>query len=120
MTVQYDGTLVRIDHMFSKVCGHGWIATKSSLVAIRSIPRCKQRATPLCTEFRSAPAGDQSTLSAVRDAIGAVAGGAAKSDVLAATGLSNGQWTAVINALLAEGTVTKTGAKRGTRYHLKD
>ncbi len=27
---------------------------------------------------------------------------------------------AAINALLAEGRVTKTGAKRGTRYHLKE
>ncbi len=69
---------------------------------------------------RAAPAVEQSTLDAVRDAIGTVAGGAAKSDVLAATGLSSGQWTAAINALLAEGTVIKTGAKRGTRYHVKE
>ncbi len=81
-------------------------------------PKAQTRSKP--SPKRSAPAGDQSTLDAVRDAIGAVAGGAAKSDVLAATGLSSGQWTAAINALLAEGAVTKTGAKRGTRYHLEE
>ncbi len=80
---------------------------------MRSILRRKQRATTLCTGFRTALAVDQSTLNAV-------AGGAAKSDVLGATGLSSGQWTAVIKALLGEWAVTKTGTKRGTRYHLKE
>ncbi len=69
---------------------------------------------------RSASTVDRSTLSAVRDAIGAIGGGAAKSDVLAAAGLSDGQWNQAIQVLLGEGTVTKTGAKRGTRYHLKE
>ncbi len=87
-----------------------------SMPAQSSRTQTRSRASPK----RSAPAVDQSTLNAVRDAIGTVAGGAAKSDVLAATGLSSGQWTTVINALLDEGRVVKTGAKRGTRYHLKD
>ncbi len=113
MPVQYDSIRIRVVPMFPMVSEFGQIATGTSLVAIRSILQCKQRATTLCTGFRSAPAVDQSTLNAV-------AGGAAKSDVLAATGLSSGQWTAAINALLAEGSVTKTGAKRGTRYHLKE
>ncbi len=70
--------------------------------------------------FRSASAVDQSRLLLARSAIGTVAGGAAKSDVLAATGLSSSQWSGAINTLLGEGTVVKTGAKRGTRYHLKE
>ncbi len=44
----------------------------------------------------------------------------AKSDVLAVTDLTDGQWNKAIDALLADGTVTRTGAKHGTRYHLKD
>jgi hypothetical protein len=66
----------------------------------------------------STAAPDGATLDVVRQAIGAGNGGASKSDVLAATGLSDAQWNAAINALLADGVVTKTGAARGTRYHL--
>ena len=54
----------------------------------------------------------------MKQAIAAGNGGASKSDVLAATGLTDAQWNAAINALLADGAVTKTGAARGTRYHL--
>ena len=63
-------------------------------------------------------APDAATLEAVRQAIAAGNGAASKSDVLAATGLTDAQWNAAINALLAEGAVTKTGAARGTRYRL--
>jgi hypothetical protein len=58
------------------------------------------------------------TLEAVKRAILAGEGGASKSDVLAATGLTDAQWNVAISALLADGSVTKTGAARGTRYHL--
>jgi hypothetical protein len=58
------------------------------------------------------------TLDAVKQAIAAAAGGTSKSEVLAATGLTDAQWNIAINALLAAGTVIKTGAARGTRYHL--
>ena len=58
------------------------------------------------------------TLDAVKQAIAAAQGGTNKSEVLTATGLTDAQWNAAINALLAAGTVTKTGAGRGTRYHL--
>jgi hypothetical protein len=61
---------------------------------------------------------DAATLAAVRRAIAAGNGGASKSDVLSATGVTDAQWNVVINALLADGVVTKTGAARGTRYHL--
>lgn len=61
---------------------------------------------------------DQAVLDQVRSAIATLGGNAAKSDILATAGLSTSQWSPVINALLADGSVTKTGQKRGTRYHL--
>jgi hypothetical protein len=61
---------------------------------------------------------DPQTLAAVQQALRAAAEGASKADVLAATGLSDAQWNGAIAALLAEGLVTKSGAGRGTRYHL--
>ncbi len=58
------------------------------------------------------------TLDAVKQAIASSEDGVSKSDVLAATGLTDAQWNVAINALIADGVVTKTGAARGTRYHL--
>lgn len=66
---------------------------------------------------RSPQPVDDVTLTAVCEAIASVAEGASKSDVLAATGLSDGEWNRAIQALLERGDVTRTGAKRGTRYH---
>lgn len=40
----------------------------------------------------------------------------AKADILAATGISNGQWNAAISELLAGGRVERQGERRGTRY----
>jgi hypothetical protein len=57
-------------------------------------------------------------LDVIKQAIAAAQGATSKSEVLAATGLSDVQWNRAINALLAAGTVTKTGAGRGTRYQL--
>ena len=57
-------------------------------------------------------------LDTVRQAIASSQGGIGKAEVLAATGLSDAQWNIAINALLAAGTVARTGAARGTRYHL--
>lgn len=65
----------------------------------------------------SAASMDEATLTAVRAAIAAVADGASKADVLAATSLSDGDWNRAIAALLDRGDVTRTGQKRGTRYH---
>lgn len=59
---------------------------------------------------------DSTTLEAVKRAIAEGIGGVSKSDVLAATGLTDAQWNAAINALLTDGSVTKIGAGRGTRY----
>jgi hypothetical protein len=61
---------------------------------------------------------DPAALEAVRQAIAAGVDGVSKSDVVAATGLTDAQWNAAIDALLSAGTVTKSGAARGTRYHV--
>lgn len=60
---------------------------------------------------------DPATLDAVKSAIASIAGGASKADVLTATGLSESEWNKAITALLDRGEVTRTGQKRGTRYH---
>jgi hypothetical protein len=64
-------------------------------------------------------APDPAVMDSVKQAIEATGDGASKADVVAATGLSDAQWNAAIAALLAEGSVVKTGAGRGTRYQLK-
>ncbi len=61
---------------------------------------------------------DEGVLEAVRKAIAAVPGGASKADVIAATGLTDGQWNAAIRELLTRGQVTRTGTRRGARYHV--
>jgi hypothetical protein len=60
---------------------------------------------------------DEATLRAVKAAIASVAGGVSKADVLVATGLSDSDWSNAIATLLDRGDVTRTGQKRGTRYH---
>jgi hypothetical protein len=67
---------------------------------------------------RGSSAPEPAVLDTVRQAIASSQGGIGKAEVLAATGLSDAQWNIAINALLAAGTVTRTGAARGTRYHL--
>lgn len=44
----------------------------------------------------------------------------AKTDVLAATGITNGQWNTGIADLIAGGRVERQGDRRGTRYRAKD
>jgi hypothetical protein len=80
--------------------------------------------TPVASTPRPAarePAPDvtvsDATLAAVRGAIGAIADGASKADVLATTGLSDADWNKAIAVLLDRGQVSRTGQKRGTRYH---
>ncbi|MFN6960600.1 MAG: Eco57I restriction-modification methylase domain-containing protein [Rhodocyclaceae bacterium] len=43
-----------------------------------------------------------------------------KSDILAATGITDGQWNAAIAELLASGRVERQGEKRGARYGIVD
>jgi hypothetical protein len=54
----------------------------------------------------------------VQAAIATVPYGASRADVLAATGISAAQWTAAIRALLAAGSVSQTGERRGARYQI--
>ena len=58
-------------------------------------------------------------MDSIKQVIEAAGDGTSKADVLAATGLSDAQWNGAIAALLAEGSIVKTGAGRGTRYQLK-
>ena len=44
----------------------------------------------------------------------------AKADVLAATGITDGQWNAAINDLIASGRVERQGERRGARYRAED
>lgn len=60
---------------------------------------------------------DEATLDAVKAAIVRMADGASKADVLASTGLSDADWNKTIAVLLDRGDVSRTGQKRGTRYH---
>jgi DNA-binding IclR family transcriptional regulator len=57
-------------------------------------------------------------LERVKSVIGNAPGGASKADVLSETGLSESRWNAVVNALIEQGDVTRTGERRATRYHL--
>jgi hypothetical protein len=43
----------------------------------------------------------------------------AKTDVLAATGITEGQWSAAIATLISDGRIERQGQKRGTQYRLK-
>jgi len=86
-------------------------ATASSTVSAEPRERAPRQNT-------SARTADAAGLDEIRSAIATLGGNAAKSDILETAGLSASQWTPAINALLADGSVTKTGQKRGTRYHL--
>lgn len=86
----------------------------------RASPRASAPPKPTPAATRASAAGtavDEATLRAVKAAIASVADGASKADVLAATGLTDGDWNKAIAALLDRGDVTRTGQKRGTRYH---
>lgn len=108
-------------------------AVKAALASLLSAPSpkgsarkrgsraAKKRATPATPSPAKASADlDEATLATIRHAIAQVAGGASKSDVLAATGISNAEWTRAIALLLERGEVTQSGQKRGTRYHALD
>jgi hypothetical protein len=46
--------------------------------------------------------------------------GAGRAEILAGTGLGEGDWTAAIDGLTSAGLVVKTGQKRGTKYALSE
>ena len=51
--------------------------------------------------------------------LGAHDGWHAKADVLAATGITDGQWNAAIADLISGGRVERQGEKRGARYRIQ-
>jgi hypothetical protein len=75
-----------------------------------------ERGAPAPAVQSAAP--DTGVQVAVERRLAASNGDAGNPEVLAATGLTDAQWNAAINALLADRTATKACATRGTRYHL--
>jgi hypothetical protein len=67
---------------------------------------------------RSSHAVDGEPAQAILNYLRAHPGWHAKSDVLGATGLTDGQWNTTIGDLVAQGHVERKGEKRGTRYRV--
>jgi len=65
------------------------------------------------------PVVDSNLLKKVKDAIANSGHGASKADVTDATGITDNEWNRAIRTLLADGSVTQTGERRGARYHLR-
>ena len=65
------------------------------------------------TVYGTAP--DRATLSF----LSAHAGWHAKADILAATGITDGQWNTLIADLIAGGRIERQGEKRGARYRIR-
>jgi len=86
-------------------------------------PRRASRVEPTQTslDFGARPtaaAHDESPPTAILDFLRAHPGWHAKAEVLAATGITDGQWNAAITALLADGQVERQGERRGARYRV--
>jgi len=64
-------------------------------------------------------ANDPMPSSAILSFLGAHDGWYAKADVLAATGITDGQWNAAITDLISGGKVERQGERRGARYRTK-
>lgn len=62
------------------------------------------------------PGADKPALDALRAALHQHPEGASKAELLAASGLDEGQWAAAIGALTASGEVERRGQARGMRY----
>ena len=67
---------------------------------------------------RVSSATDPELLRKVKQAIAANGDGASKTDVINATGITPGQLNTAIKTLLADGSMTQTGERRGARYYL--
>jgi len=72
-------------------------------------------ATLRSTRETASSAGNDA-INRVREAITEATGGVSKADIVAATGITDGQWNVAINVLLAQDLVTKTGGRRAARY----
>jgi hypothetical protein len=96
----------------SPVTGRGGGRKSSGRTPVRRAPTVPRsdNAGPGSRPATGSAAPDPVMLDAVKQVIAVAQGGTSKSEVLAATGLTDAQWNSAINALLAAGTVTKTGA----------
>lgn len=87
-------------------------------------PRAPRAPRPAAPEPQTAPTprpratADPQAREAILRHLSTTPAGASKSDLLAATALDESAWKPTIDDLLATGQVTRTGEKRGTRYHL--
>ncbi len=67
----------------------------------------------------AATVNDATPASAILSFLGAHDGWHAKADVLAATGITDGQWNAAISDLISGGRVERQGDRRGARYRIQ-
>jgi len=86
-------------------------------------PRRAERVKPTqpTLDFDTQPtavAHGGSPATAILDYLRTYPGWHAKADILAATGITDGQWNAAITALLADGQVERQGERRGARYRV--
>lgn len=87
-------------------------------------PRAPRAPRPAAPEPQTAPTprpkatADPQAREAILRHLSTTPAGASKSDLLAATALDESAWKPTIDHLLATNQVTRTGEKRGTRYHL--
>lgn len=96
---------------------HGGCTTRTSSRAPRA-----SRATSAVSgqdglDFETAKTAKTPALtSAILGFLNAHEGWQAKADILAATGITDGQWNAAIAELIADGRVERQGERRGARY----
>ncbi|MGI2324243.1 MULTISPECIES: Eco57I restriction-modification methylase domain-containing protein [unclassified Methylococcus] len=92
---------------------HGGTTTRTSRRA------CSVQSVQPSLDFEKGPAPTSrhaSPSAAILDYLRTNPGWQAKSDVLAATGITDGHWTAAIADLVAGGQVERQGERRGARY----
>jgi len=84
--------------------------------AVSVRPSSARNGSPASKDSSSRP--DADLLNKVKEAIAANGNGASKADVIDAIGITTSEWNTATKALLADGSVTQTGERRGARYHL--
>ncbi len=67
----------------------------------------------------AATVNDATPFIAILGFLSAHGGWHAKADVLAATGITDGQWNAAISDLIEGGRVERQGERRGARYRIQ-
>nr|WP_233864649.1 hypothetical protein [Paraburkholderia adhaesiva] len=92
-----------------------------------AMPRATKRTNSVATvqpsfDFETVIASGVSgsaPISSILGFLGTHDGWHAKADILAATGITNGQWNAVITALISDGRIERQGERRGARYRIQ-